>query len=192
MSEVLRLQMPSGPTGMTPGLSEQAPGTVSLVGAGPGDPELLTPRAWRRLQMAEVLVYDNLDGPGVVDFVPPVAERIYVGKSAGNHTSPQEAICQFLVDKARSGKPVVLPEGSLRPGAVRRVFLSPAIHRAASLQNLPENNMGVPVKAEIHSFIEGLPLHTLPGSNPRYCPVIGCTLWISPYVSLHTLQNRPC
>lgn len=96
---------------MIPGLSEQAPGTVSLVGAGPGDPELITLRAWRRLQMAEVLVYDNLVGPGIVDFVPPVSELIYVGKSAGNHTLPQEAICQLLVDQARSGKRVVRLKG---------------------------------------------------------------------------------
>ena len=96
---------------MINGLSKQAPGTVSLVGAGPGDPELLTLRAWRRLQTAEVLVYDNLVGPGIVDFAPPAAERIYVGKLAAKHTLPQEAICQLLVDQARSGKRVVRLKG---------------------------------------------------------------------------------
>ena len=98
---------------MTPGHAPQAqaPGTVCLVGAGPGDPELLTLRAWRRLQTAEVLVYDNLVGPGIVDFAPPQAERIYVGKAAGHHTLSQEAICQLLVDQAQSGKRVVRLKG---------------------------------------------------------------------------------
>lgn len=93
------------------GLSEQAPGSVSLVGAGPGDPELLTLRAWRRVAMAEILVYDNLVGPGVMAMANPDCERIYVGKSAGNHAMPQEEICQLLVDKAKTGKRVVRLKG---------------------------------------------------------------------------------
>lgn len=96
---------------MMPTLSVQVRGTVSLVGAGPGDLELLTLRAWRRLQMAEVLVYDNLVGPGIVDLAPREAERIYVGKSAGNHTLKQEDICQLLVDLAKQGKRVVRLKG---------------------------------------------------------------------------------
>ena len=92
-------------------LSVQPPGTVSLVGAGPGDLELLTLRAWQRIRMADILVYDNLVGPGIVDLVPAEAERIYVGKSAGNHTLPQEEICQLLVDKAKTGKRVVRLKG---------------------------------------------------------------------------------
>ena len=96
---------------MMPVLSEQARGTVSLVGAGPGDLELLTLRAWRRLQMAEVLVYDNLVGPGIVDLAPPQAQRIYVGKAAGNHTLPQDEICQLLVRLAQQGLRVVRLKG---------------------------------------------------------------------------------
>lgn len=92
-------------------LSEQARGTVSLVGAGPGDVELLTLRAWRRLQMADVVVYDNLVGPGVIDLVPELADRIYVGKSAGKHTLAQEDICQLLVNLAHQGQRVVRLKG---------------------------------------------------------------------------------
>ena len=91
--------------------SRQPPASVALVGAGPGDPELITLRAWRRIQDADVLVYDNLVGPGIVDFASPTAERIYVGKSAGRHTLAQEAICQLLVDKARAGGRVVRLKG---------------------------------------------------------------------------------
>lgn len=94
-----------------PELSQQAPGTVSLVGAGPGNLELLTLRAWQRIAAAEVLIYDNLVGPGIVDLIPDEAERIYVGKSAGNHTLAQEDICQLLVDKARTGRRVVRLKG---------------------------------------------------------------------------------
>ena len=92
-------------------LSEQARGTVSLVGAGPGDLELLTLRACRRVQMAEVLVYDNLVGPAIVALASAGCERIYVGKAASSHTLSQEGICQLLVDKAREGKRVVRLKG---------------------------------------------------------------------------------
>lgn len=86
-------------------------GGISLVGAGPGDPELITLRGYRRLQQAEVLVYDNLVGAAVVDYASPGAERIYVGKSAGRHTLPQEEINQLLLAKVRTGKRVVRLKG---------------------------------------------------------------------------------
>jgi len=86
-------------------------GGISLVGAGPGDPELITLRGYRRLQQAEVLVYDNLVSAAVVDYAPHDAERIYVGKSAGRHTLPQEEINQLLLARVRTGKRVVRLKG---------------------------------------------------------------------------------
>ena len=86
-------------------------GRVALVGAGPGDPELITLKGARLLREAEVLVYDNLVSQGVLDLVSPDAERIYVGKLSGNHTIPQEEICQLLRDKALAGKFVVRLKG---------------------------------------------------------------------------------
>jgi len=86
-------------------------GSVALVGAGPGDPELITLKGARILREAEVLVYDNLVSQGVLDLVSPTAERIYVGKLAGNHTIPQDEICQLLLDKALTGKNVVRLKG---------------------------------------------------------------------------------
>ena len=91
--------------------STTARGRAALVGAGPGDPELITLKGARLLREADVLIYDNLVSDGLLDLVSPNAERIFVGKMAGNHTLPQEEICQLLVDKALTGKFVVRLKG---------------------------------------------------------------------------------
>jgi uroporphyrin-III C-methyltransferase/precorrin-2 dehydrogenase/sirohydrochlorin ferrochelatase len=86
-------------------------GRVYLVGAGPGDPELLTLRAVRLLEKADVIVYDNLVSPGVLEFVSPTAERIYAGKRRNEHTLRQEQINALLVKLAHEGKVVVRLKG---------------------------------------------------------------------------------
>lgn len=87
------------------------PGTVYLVGAGPGDPELLTLRAAQLLRAAEVIVYDNLVSPAVLDIANPAAERIYAGKERGNHALPQEQINVLLVQQAQRKRIVVRLKG---------------------------------------------------------------------------------
>jgi uroporphyrin-III C-methyltransferase len=84
--------------------------SVALVGAGPGDPELLTVRAAKLLANAEVVVHDALVGDGVLALVPPTAELIDVGKRPGNPV-PQELISTLLVELARSGRRVVRLKG---------------------------------------------------------------------------------
>ena len=86
-------------------------GRVYLVGAGPGDPELLTLRAARLLAQADVVVYDHLVGDGVLDLVSPSAERIYVGKERSNHSMAQEQINALLVRQASLGRQVVRLKG---------------------------------------------------------------------------------
>lgn len=86
-------------------------GMVYLVGAGPGDPELLTLRTAKLLAKADVVVCDHLIGDGILDMVSTTAERIYVGKQKSRHTVPQEGINALLVRLARQGRQVVRLKG---------------------------------------------------------------------------------
>jgi uroporphyrin-III C-methyltransferase len=86
-------------------------GAVSLVGAGPGDPELMTLRAVRCLQHAEVVVYDRLIDPRTLDHAPPRAERIFVGKEAGRASMSQRDIERVLIERALDGHTVVRLKG---------------------------------------------------------------------------------
>ncbi|MDD6088332.1 MAG: uroporphyrinogen-III C-methyltransferase [Desulfovibrionaceae bacterium] len=84
---------------------------VYLIGAGPGDPGLLTVRGREILERADVVVYDYLAGSSLLRLIRPDAERIYVGKTAGRHTLPQSEINQLIIRKAREGKTVARLKG---------------------------------------------------------------------------------
>lgn len=86
-------------------------GLVYLIGAGPGDPGLLTRRGADLISRAEVVVYDYLANPELLALARPDAEIIYVGKKGGDHTLPQGGINQLLVDKANEGKSVARLKG---------------------------------------------------------------------------------
>src|SRR5215208_3647669 len=85
-------------------------GRVYLVGAGPGDPRLITLRGMECLERADVVVYDRLASPELLDRVP-TAKRIFVGKGPGHHTMTQDEINAVLVEQARAGRLVVRLKG---------------------------------------------------------------------------------
>jgi uroporphyrinogen III methyltransferase/synthase len=104
------------PVGRGPGGTERRPGeragegTVALVGAGPGDPGLITVRGLELLRRAHVVVYDRLVHPSLLDEAPR-ARRIFAGKASGHHTLPQERINALLIMHAKRGRRVVRLKG---------------------------------------------------------------------------------
>ena len=91
--------------------AEPPRGGVAIVGAGPGDPDLLTLRALRLIQRADIVIYDKLVGPGVLDLARRDAERIYVGKSKGDHSKSQDEINALIAGQAQAGRRVVRLKG---------------------------------------------------------------------------------
>ncbi|GAP63596.1 hypothetical protein ARMA_2019 [Ardenticatena maritima] len=92
-------------------MMNQRVGKVYLVGSGPGAPDLITVRGLRALQAADVVVYDRLAPPELLDEAPPHALRFYVGKAPGRHVCSQEEINALLIEQARLGRTVVRLKG---------------------------------------------------------------------------------
>jgi len=88
-----------------------AQGEVALVGAGPGDPDLLTMQAFRFIKQAEVVVYDRLVSDDIMALLPENCEKVYVGKKQADHRVPQDGINQLLVEQAHLNKKVLRLKG---------------------------------------------------------------------------------
>src|SRR6266568_4125810 len=84
---------------------------VYLIGAGPGDPDLITWKGRRILAEADSVLYDHLANAALLDLAPPGAERLYVGKKKSAHACTQEEICAMLIERARRGLTVVRLKG---------------------------------------------------------------------------------
>ncbi len=111
------------------------PGEVWLVGAGPGDPDLLTRKAERLLQSASVIFHDALVGPGVLALVPSGVRLVSVGKRSGRHSKNQQTIDALIVDAALAGERVVRLKGG-----------DPAIFARATEEIAACRDAGVPVR----------------------------------------------
>src|SRR5258708_30148687 len=91
--------------------SDAAPAKVYLVGAGPGDPDLITWKGRKLLAVADSVLYDHLANEHLLDLTPKNCERIYVGKKKAVHAFPQEEICAMMIERARRGLTVVRLKG---------------------------------------------------------------------------------
>ncbi len=107
------MSTPDEASGLSPqaGEASPTPATVYLVGAGPGDPGLLTLKAARVLEATLLVLYDKLVSTAVLKLVNPLAELIYVGKQSGDHTLTQDGIIELMVRLAKSGRSVVRLKG---------------------------------------------------------------------------------
>ncbi len=144
------------------------PGMVALVGAGPGDPDLLTIKALKRIQIADVVFYDRLVGDEVMALIKPDARLVPVGKSKGEHSVPQRKIEALLIEAAlggervvrlKGGDPLIFGRGGEEVEALREagieVEIVPGISSAlgaAASQQLPLTHRGI---AQSVTFVTG-------------------------------------
>ena len=99
------------PKNFNPNKQTFVAGEAALVGAGPGDPDLLTLQAYRFITQADVAIYDRLVSDEIMALLPQGCEKIYVGKKQADHKVPQERINEIIVEQAKLGKRVVRLKG---------------------------------------------------------------------------------
>lgn len=165
-------------------------GSVTLVGAGSGDPELLTLKGLQALQRADVVCYDALISPGVLDLIRRDAERLYVGKRSGRHSLSQAEINRLLIDRARAGQrvvrlkggdPFIFGRGGEELQALRRAGIPFTVVPGVSAGLAVSAYAGIPLTHRDHasavSFISGQQLQQEPQDwarlvGPRHTLVI--------------------
>jgi uroporphyrin-III C-methyltransferase len=157
-------------------LDPHARGRVILVGAGPGDPGLLTLRAVEALRTADVVVHDGLIDPRVLDHAPAAAQRISVAKQRSRHTLPQEAINALIIAHVRAGSivvrlkggdPFVFGRGGEEVEAVRAAGLPVEVVPGVSAALGCAADAMLPLTHRDWSSAKGLPSRTGPGSPAK-------------------------
>lgn len=175
------------------------PGKVILIGAGPGDPELLTLKAVRLLKQAEVWLTDDLVGPGILELAAPGAKLIHVGKRGGCKSTPQDFILRLMARYARQGKVVARVKGGdpfiFGRGGEEWAWLAA---RGIQVEAAAGLSAGLAVGAEL-----GLPLthrgvargvalvtaHTMDGSRPDWRALAQSKLTVVCYMGMNDVAG---
>lgn len=152
------------------------PGGVTLVGAGPGDPGLLTLAAVRAIESASLILADDLVGPGVLALAPPTAQVEHVGKRGGCRSTPQAHIEQRMIDAARAGEqvvrlkggdPFIFGRGGEEADSLRRAGIEPRIVSGITAGLAAITSLGAPLTHRDHAqgvvFVTGHPQKDGPG-----------------------------
>ncbi|MBK6868099.1 MAG: uroporphyrinogen-III C-methyltransferase [Burkholderiales bacterium] len=148
----------------------RTPGRVTLVGAGPGDPELLTLKAVKAIQAASVILVDDLVGEGVLAHARPEARITYVGKRGGCKSTPQALIEQMMLDAARAGEnvvrlkggdPFIFGRGGEEVESLRRAGIEPVVINGVTAGLAALTSLGAPLTHREHAqgvvFVTGHP-----------------------------------
>ncbi|TXI27005.1 MAG: uroporphyrinogen-III C-methyltransferase [Ottowia sp.] len=157
-------------------MSSSSPGHVTLVGAGPGDPELLTLKAVRAIQAASVILVDDLVGDGVLAHARPDARITYVGKRGGCQSTPQATIEQLMLQAAlagenvvrlKGGDPFIFGRGGEEVDSLRRAGIEPVVVNGITAGLAALSSLGAPLTHRDHAqgvvFVTGHPQKDGPG-----------------------------
>ena len=157
-------------------MSSSSPGRVTLVGAGPGDPELLTLKAVRAIQAASVILVDDLVGDGVLAHARPDARITYVGKRGGCQSTPQATIEQLMLQAAlagenvvrlKGGDPFIFGRGGEEVDSLRRAGIEPVIVNGITAGLAALSSLGAPLTHRDYAqgvvFVTGHPQKDGPG-----------------------------
>ena len=157
-------------------MSSSSPGHVTLVGAGPGDPELLTLKAVRAIQAASVILVDDLVGDGVLAHARPDARITYVGKRGGCQSMPQATIEQLMLQAAlagenvvrlKGGDPFIFGRGGEEVDSLRRAGIEPVIVNGITAGLAALSSLGAPLTHRDYAqgvvFVTGHPQKDGPG-----------------------------
>ena len=157
-------------------MNSSSPGRVTLVGAGPGDPELLTLKAVRAIQAASVILVDDLVGDGVLAHARPDARVTYVGKRGGCQSTPQATIEQLMLQAAlagenvvrlKGGDPFIFGRGGEEVDSLRRAGIEPVIVNGITAGLAALSSLGAPLTHRDYAqgvvFVTGHPQKDGPG-----------------------------